>query len=270
MVARLCRRAVGANDYALEFLDEVIKGRHLFLVFSKDVELIGMANYTPVFDKSAWLGMARTDPDWRGMGVAQFLQENMAAYARHHGVGVLRFIVSSTNSSSLRAAEKGRFRIVAQAAHASLARKKISRESEDFESIAQELKPTKTLTPDFVSNSNYIKKFSGYMSRGYAFLPATRENLGWLVSHGELFSYNDGTAFVLCKTGSSHGELCLLAGGTKKCLRNALRKADELNLKTLGGFLPYDRSIIRAGESLGFKRDLWARHVFLFERRISF
>jgi L-amino acid N-acyltransferase YncA len=126
-IARLCKRAVGRNDYALGIVDEIVRARRLFVVFSPDGDLIGMASYTPVFDKSGWLGMARTDPDWRGMGVARFIQRSIATYARKKGIRTLRFFVTSTNSSSLRAARKGGFRVVAHASHLSYDMKKISK-----------------------------------------------------------------------------------------------------------------------------------------------
>lgn len=263
----MCRRAVGPHDYVLRILDDVIGRKHLFLVFSKNDNLIGMSNYTPIFDRSAWLGMARTDPDWRGLGVAQILQKNMASYAKRHGVNTLRFFILSTNTSSLRAAEKGKFKIVAHAAHASLnlsANEKLG----SLKSNLKELKCTRSTLFNSLSRSRYLKTMNGYISRGYAFVLGNRKNLEWIMSHNELFCYEESSMFVLCRTEPSHGQFSLLYGATKDCLRNVILKSRELRLKSLGGFLPYDENMIRASENLGFKRDSWGKHALLFEKKV--
>lgn len=84
LVARLCRRAVGPGDYVLSILREVIRDKELFLAWN-GVELVGMTNFDECVDGSGWLSMARTDPDWRGRGVALFLQRQIAAHARRRG-----------------------------------------------------------------------------------------------------------------------------------------------------------------------------------------
>ncbi len=267
-IARLCRRAVGTDDYVLHILSDTIKKKHLFIVFSDSNALIGMSNYTPVFDKSAWLGMARTDPSWRGLGVAQFLQKNMAFYARRHGVNALRFFVLSTNTSSLRAARKGKFKAVADVAHVSLKLGSSMLASHHSYSNLKEIKHSKERVFDEVHNSRYVKAMNGYISRGYAFVRANRKNIEWILLHNELFSYEDNSAFILCKTEPAHGEFCLLSGRTGRCLANILQKSLEMKLRTLGGFLPYNRSVIYEAARLGFERDIWAKHGLLFEKKV--
>ena len=79
LVARLCRRAVGSWDYVLIKLRDVIGEKGLFLAWNGS-ELVGMTNFDRCIDGSGWLSMARTDPDWRGGGVAVFLQRQIAAH----------------------------------------------------------------------------------------------------------------------------------------------------------------------------------------------
>lgn len=269
-IVRLCKRAVGPDDYVLHELSGVIQGKHLFLAFSDNAEdaLIGMSNYTPTFDKSAWLGMARTDPAWRGLGVAQFLQKSMASYAKRHGVNALRFFVSTTNIPSLRAARKGGFRVVASVAHVSLKPSSNALSRHDSYPNLKEIKyPRGRVFEEIVRNSRYVKAMNCYVSRGYAFVRASKKNIEWIASHNEIFSYEDNSTFILCKTQPTHGEFCLLSGGTRQCLANILQKSREMKFKTLGGFLPYNRSIIYGTARLGFERDSWAKHGLVFQKK---
>lgn len=69
VVARLCRRAVGPEDYVLEILRKVIVDGGLFLAWNQH-ELAGITHFEECIDGSGWLSMARTDPKWRRHGVA--------------------------------------------------------------------------------------------------------------------------------------------------------------------------------------------------------
>ncbi len=84
-IAILCRRAMGKKDYVIGILDKTIAAGGLFLALDRE-RLIGVANFQKVADGSAWLSMARTDPDYRGKRVAGFLQKVMALHARHRGI----------------------------------------------------------------------------------------------------------------------------------------------------------------------------------------
>ena len=116
LIARLSRRAAGRSDYVLRILPSAIDRGGLFLAWD-DSELVGMTNYDKCIDGSGWLSMARTDPTWRRRGVAIFLQQKIAAYARQRGVGTLRLVVSSENKPSIKACKKGGFRRVFDAAN---------------------------------------------------------------------------------------------------------------------------------------------------------
>jgi GNAT superfamily N-acetyltransferase len=269
-IAKLCKRAVGLDDYVLNELSGVIHRKHLFLAFSGNDEdaLIGMSNYTPIFDKSAWLGMARTDPAWRGLGVAQFLQESMASYSKRHGVNALRFFVSSTNTSSLRAAKKGGFKAMAEVSHVSLKPGSNALPGHQSHSNSNEIKHSLGQVYEEVLSSRYVKAMNGYISRGYAFVKVNRKNIKWITSHNELFSYDDHTTFILCKTEPTQGQFSLLSGGTRQCLANILRKSREMKLRTLGGFLPNNRNVIYGAARFGFERDSWAKRGFLFEKKV--
>ena len=263
-IAHLCRRAVGPNDYVIARLDETIRKKHLFLVFSKVGDLIAMSNFTPVFDKSGWLGMARTDPDWRGRGIAQFVQRSIASYARKRGIQALRFFVLSTNTSSLRAATKGGFRQVAHGTHVTCDLEKAKITSED--QIKSKLAPC-LIDLNQILDSNYLSKMNGYVRYGYAFVRANRANLLFIKNKEELFCYGK-SSFILTKTEKDYAEFSILSGKVRETLVKILKVARELGAIAVGGFLPYDYHLRRVSRTLGFKEDSWGKHSILFEKLI--
>lgn len=273
-IARLCRRAVGAHDYVLRTLDEEIREGGMFLVFSPKKDLIGMSKFTPVFDKSGWLGMARTDPNWQGRGVAQFLQRSIASYAKEKGINCLRFFVLSTNTRSLRAARKGGFKEVADGAHVSFklnssrTKRRLGAFSDFFLRASKNLPQNDENECDYeaIMSSKYGKMLRGYMRTGYAFVRLTKTNLKATKARGELFCEGE-SSYVLARLEMSEGEFSILSGRPRLTLFCIIRKASEKGLTHLGGFVPYDRNLIRVCERLGLKVDSWGKHMILFEKR---
>jgi GNAT superfamily N-acetyltransferase len=255
---------VGPDDYVISRLDETIRKKHLFLVFSKKGDLIGMSNFTPVFDKSGWLGMARTDPEWRGRGIAQFVQRSIASYARKKGIKALRFFVLSTNTSSIRAAKKGGFRVVAHGTHITCDLKKVKIASRD--QIKVKLAPC-LVNLNQILHSNYLSKMNGYLGYGYAFVRGNRANLLLIKNKEELFCYGK-SSFILTTTEKDYEEFFILTGKVRDTLLKILKVSRELGAKAVGGFLPYDYHMRRVSRTLGFKEDSWGKHLILFEKRI--
>jgi GNAT superfamily N-acetyltransferase len=273
-IAKLCRRAVGPHDYVLRILDEEIKDGGMFLVFSRKRDLIGMSKYTPVFDKSGWLGMARTDPDWRGRGVAQFLQRTIARHAKRNGINWLRFFVLSTNTPSLRAAKKGGFRVVADGSHVS-SRLNSSTSKNALRAFSHFLRAGKDLRQSEENNdcdyetmigSEYGRKMGGYMRTGYSFVRLNKSNLKSIEARGELFCEGN-CSYILTRLEKDEGEFSILSGRPRLTLLRIMRKARDKGLVNLGGFVPYDRNLIRVCKRLGFKIDSWGKHMMLFEKR---
>jgi GNAT superfamily N-acetyltransferase len=268
---RLCKRAVGPHDYVLDLLRENIRKKRIFVVFSSrsEDELIGMSSFIPVlFDRSGWLGMARTDPDWRGKGVAQFLQRCIASHAKKKKINTLRCFVHIANAPSIRAATKGGFKPVAEVSHISLnlktsalKRGRLSRDLARVELVESEPNLSEIL------EANYTKKMNGYLQYAWEFVRASRANLEYIKKRRELFSYED-SSFILVKLDSDYGEFSLLSGRAKATLLRVVKSAQRTKVRNLGAFLPYDPPIIKTARSLGFKQDAWARRGFLFEKAI--
>jgi L-amino acid N-acyltransferase YncA len=262
-IVRLCKRAVGSHDYAIRLVKEMIKERRLFVVFSPDGDLIGMSSFTPVFDKSGWLGMARTDPKWRGKGVAQFLQRTIARYAKKKGIRKLRFFVLSTNIRSLRAARKGGFKAVAQFSHVSCSLNKVRKSLID--AVENEVaKPVNTVS---ILKSPYVSKMNRYIRYGFYMVKATASNLGYIDGKKELFRSN-GSSFILTQTEKTHAEFGILTGRIKDTLIRILKYAKEKKLRFVDGVLPHDYHMIKVSQSLGFHVDSWGKHLLLFEKII--
>ena len=125
-VARLCRRAVGSRDYVLSELDNVIDDGRLFLAF-EGKELVGISHLTELPDNTGWLGMARTDPDRRGKGVARFLQRSIATYEKKRGIKRLRMFILETNTSSIRSVQKGGFKPICDVSYVLRKVKKVAK-----------------------------------------------------------------------------------------------------------------------------------------------
>jgi RimJ/RimL family protein N-acetyltransferase len=266
-IVRLCRRSVGPDDYVIRILKQTIREKGLFLVFSKkDGDLIGISNFTPVFDKSGWVGMWRTDPAWRGRGAARFVQQKIAKYARRKGLTALRCFILSTNSSSIRAAVKSGFKLVAHATH-------ITSTSKSWKMACQvtlekELEKGSKQTSDReIFQSSYTRKMGGYLRYGYAFVLANHQNLRYINRQNELYC-SGRSCFIMKRTEKDYGEFCILFGRLKQTLFKILGLAKMVGMKTIGGFVPFDNRIIRTCRSLGFRVDSWAKHVLVFEKKI--
>jgi len=265
LVARLCKRAVGPGDYVLDILKQVIADKGLFLACSND-EVIGMVNFEECIDGSGWLGMARTDPDWRRRGVALFLQQQVAVHARKRGASHLRLWVFSKNKPSLLAAKKGGFRAVCEASHfsRSVRGKRSSPQITAFPLISGE--SVKSLL-----RSPYLSKMNGYFAYKWHFVKASEELLDELARKGELRTDRE-SSFIFTKPEMSYGDpysaFVLLRGSTEPTLRQVKQVGQSYGRLFLGGYLPYDPHLISIAQKTGFKRDSWGKHCIVFEKKI--
>jgi GNAT superfamily N-acetyltransferase len=265
-IVRLCRRAVGPEDYVLHSLKETIADGNLFLAFSRDV-LVGMTNFTRTIDGCGWLGMARTDPDWRGRGVARFLQRSTAEYARRKSIETLRLLILSTNYPSLAAAEKGGFRRVAHTAHLTFSKIKSAKIGEQSSSSSSHEQ-----TPDsIITKSRYIRKMNGYLAYAWYFVRPDARLLESLAKSREIISADDVIAIfprARRRYQRTHSEFSIISGPTRSALEITKQEGSAMKLDSIGTFLPFDRHILDAARLAGFQRDQWAKHSILFEKPI--
>lgn len=265
-VARLCRRAVGPRDYVLDILTEVIKKRGLFLAFENG-ELVGMTNYERCIDGSGWLGVARTDPDWRGRGVAVFLQQQIARYARRRGVTSLRLWTYSKNKPAIRASLKGGFRRVGEFAHVSSSLGRVRKGAASAPTIRLSEDSTRTIL-----DSMYLRKANGYLAHGWHVIKAGRPLLMEVVKRRQLYVVGQ-SAFILTEPErwghKQYANFALLSGPAASSLRTIQAVAKSKGTDIVGAYLPYDRYLLRVSNRLGFRVDSWGKHCLIFEKNLQ-
>ena len=264
LIGRLCRRAVSRSDYVLRILPSIVARGGLFLAWDGDA-LVGITNFDKCIDGSGWLSVARTDPKWRGRGVATFLQRKIAAYAKQRGVGTLRLWVSSGNKSSLRACERGGFKQVCEAAHISRGLTRSKRPRKFNPSYPTEAKILPLL------KSSYVAKTKGYMGYRRHFLKLTKQLLTKLRDEGELYLIGDATLLVSrpeITFGAPQSSLAILDGPLGNSLGVGKEIARGMGARILRCYIPYRSYEISVAKRLGFRRTPWGKHCLVFEKKV--
>ena len=264
LIARLCRRAVGRSDYVFMILPAIIRRGTLFLAWEGDA-LVGMTNFDWCMDGSGWLSVARTDPHWRGRGVATFLQRKISAYARPRGARTLRLWVSAENKPSLRVCQRGGFEQICEAAHISsnLPRLKSKRK------INPSYPPDSQLIP--LLNSKYVAKTRGYIGYRRHFVRLTTNLLTHLRDVGELYITGDQTLLVSrpeTTFRAPQSSLTILEGPFAESLSSAKEIARCMGARILSSYIPYKPYEMSVAKRLSFRRSPWGKHCLVFEKKI--
>jgi GNAT superfamily N-acetyltransferase len=264
LIARLCRRAVSRSDYVITILPTIIACGTLFLAWDEKA-LVGMTHFDRSIDGSGWLSAARTDPKWRGRGVATLLQRKIGAYAKRRGVGTLRLWVSSDNKSSLRACERGGFRRVCEAAHISCSLGRVKPHGSAHPSFPSEAQ----LLP--LLKSSYAAKTRGYIGYRRHFVELTKSLLIRIRDEGEL--YYSGAATLLVTRPDSlfraqRSSVTIMEGPFAQSLKAAREIARGMGARILSSYIPYNRYEISVAKRLGFRRNPWGQHSLVFEKRL--
>lgn len=263
-VARLCRRAVGPGDYVPEILKDIIADKGLFLAWDRN-QLAGMMHFEKCIDGSGWLSMARTDPDLRRRGIALALQDHITGYARRKGIRSLRLWVLARNRPSILTCTKAGFRPICEASHVSSA----SRGKRKLRQISPLNWINKSsLRP--LLRSPYLAKMNGYFAYKWHFVKATEDLLDILLQKEELY-WDGESAFILTRPeisfGRSYSSFTPLIGSLAQSLREVKQVAKSLGPVSLGCYIPYDAHLLRSAQENGFRRDPWAKHCIVFEKK---
>jgi hypothetical protein len=224
-----------------------------------------MTNFDKCIDGSGWLSVARTDPKWRGRGVATFLQGKIAEYAKHRGIGTLRLWVSSGNKSSLRACERGGFRQVCQAAHISRSLNRVKSSKKVDPSYPAEAKILPLL------KSSYVAKTRGYMGYKRHFVKLTKNLLTQLREQGELYMSEKETLLVTRPETffrAAQSSLTILEGTFSRSVELAEEIARGMGARILSAYIPYSPYEISLAKKRGFRRSAWGKHCLVFEKRV--
>ena len=212
--------------------------------------------------------MARTDPVYRRRGVATFLQQQIYAHARCEGINALRLWTSSINTASIRACEKGGFRMVCDAAALStIIRKGVKRKRLHK---PQDSAPRALI--DSALKSKYLTKMNGYVGRKWQIIQLNKDVLTKLVSNDELYVVDDAV-FLTTKPEKRfrhpQSSLTILDGPASKSFREAKDVARRLGTRILSSYIPYDRYQISVAKRLGYRRNAWGKHCYVFEKTVK-
>lgn len=224
-----------------------------------------MTNFDKCVDGSGWLSMARTDLAWRRRGVAIFLQGQVIDYAREKEITHLRLWALSKNKASIKACEKGGFKLVCEAAHVSCRLRVKKKEKSALSSSG-----SNTQLRSFLK-SRYSSKMNGYMARGWHFMRSSEILLRQLARRGELYVAED-SAFLLTKPEIRFKEpqssLTILTGPVPKSMKSAKKISGALGAKILSGYIPYEPYQLSIAKECGFRRSPWGKHCLVFEKKI--
>ena len=209
--------------------------------------------------------MARTDPAWRRQGVATFLQQQINTHAKKEHITPLRLWSISTNKASIQLCEKTGFRKVCEAAHISASLTTKPKNHAIYPSHAP-----RTLIESCL-RSNYITKMNGYIGRKWHFLKPTTKLLTRLEREGELYITEDSVLLVTKpekRFRHPQSSLTILSGPPGKSLRAAKEIARHLNARILSAYLPYDRYQLSVAKKLGYRRQAWGKHCYIYEKQV--
>jgi ribosomal protein S18 acetylase RimI-like enzyme len=113
-----CRKTFPWGDYIPRFWDSWLKGeKGRLFVAAIDGVPVGIMHLSIDKPREAWLRGARTDPDYRQMGIATALTRKCLEYAKREGVRTVRLETQSDNLAAQGVLKKVGFKPVAEFVH---------------------------------------------------------------------------------------------------------------------------------------------------------
>ena len=114
-VFRFCEKTWSWGDYIPKVWDRWLKDENgrVFVATVNGVP-VGISHINIDKSNEVWLRGARTDPNYRRIGVATAVTEKCLQYAKHKGAKVVRLVTESTNIAAQRVIEKLGFKPVAE------------------------------------------------------------------------------------------------------------------------------------------------------------
>src|SRR6267142_4823208 len=113
-IIQFCK-SVDPDDYIPIEIDWFLKNGK-FLLLLDGPRIVGIDHFERRPDGSAWLAAARIHPDYRGHGWIVKMNEHALTLPQLKGVNAARMLITATNTSSLRAAQKGRYALATRLA----------------------------------------------------------------------------------------------------------------------------------------------------------
>ena len=258
----LCRMAVGPDDYVLLYLEDLILRSVLHVAIEGKDRIAGMMAYRPCIDGSAWLGQARTHPDFRRQGVARALVDSFVGIARASNVHALRLWSDATNHEGIASfasagfREVGRFGRVKGAAARGVVKSRPRAFDEDLWRQ--------------VSASPIVRKGKGYAHHEHTFVPATRPVVFAIAAKGAFRGW-DGHVLTVQENRERDDELwvTMWAGDAAGLLAEVCRLAHSLGRTHVQTFLPYDRELLSEARRAGYEEGTWGKEAVLAELPVA-
>ncbi|HEV8353788.1 MAG TPA: GNAT family N-acetyltransferase [bacterium] len=259
-MAALCRAAVGADDYVLEYLPEMIARREI-LVTVVGRRVRAMTGLTECADGALWIGQLRTHPRWRRRGLARMLLDRAYARVVRESRSALRLWTSQRNVAARALFESNGFRPVAvfsRMVAAPLAGRAQWRTA-----------PTSSERQGLLSlwdRSLFGREGKGYLDYFWRFTRLNQPVVRRLLDRRELF-FNSLGVFLMWR-GAEHRttvHVAVLTGG-KAALRSARRAAGARGFDRVQAFVPRTRRALATARQAGFAMARWGTRAVLYER----
>ncbi len=261
-LVELCTAAVGPNDYVIPMMEDMTL-RGVWHVALDGDRIVGAMHYSSAIDGSAWLGAARTYPDYRRRGIATSILQSFVGLASRSRVYALRLWSSARNTAGNAAAKASGFREVARftrvrrtAARGSGRAARLSFDSD---------------VADGIPRSPIARLSNGYVPYDWYFVPLTAANVHLLTNAGALNRVARGIAIFSVHPETEWAEALefgLVAGETAKVLRAMPSAAHALGFKEVHSFLPHNPKVLEAARKAGFENAPWGQEAVLFERSV--
>ncbi len=258
-LVRLCKAAVGSDDYVLDVLKDAILNDTILVALDYDGSIIGMMSYRHSIDGCGWLGMMRTHPDFRRRGVARALIIKALSLANSSGAQSVRFWSDYDNAAANVVAKHSGFKMVGQFVRMNGTAIKGVTEAKSL--------VFKENLWRLVEQSSIIKAGNGYLCHDWCFVPATRTVLfelhlketlrGWGKNLISFFSEKDRFTKSL--------EVTLLAGKLGELLMESRFQARKLGCSRVSVFLPNNKDLIEIAKKNGFQIGHWGIIAILYE-----
>lgn len=262
-LVKLCTVSVGPDDYVVHFLDDMILKEVVNVALGGDGRAIGMMAYRRCVDGAAWLGQARTHPDFRRQGVARALVDSFVGLARASGVPALRLWSESTNQEAIASFTACGFKEIARFVRVvgPSARGKAKAAPRTFDEDLWRQ----------IAGSTIVARGRGYVSHDWTFVPATRPVAFVLVSQG-LFRAWDGNLFTIARPSGDLEQafaFTMWSGRPSELLSEACRQAAMVGRAHVETFLPHDRDLLAEARRAGFEPGSWGREAIFCELPVT-
>lgn len=259
----LCTLSVGADDYALGFLEPFIRESVTFVAVDGG-RIVGMMVYDDTPDGAVWLHAARTHPEHRRRGVAASLNRACEELARARGRSCLRLWAAASNTASVAASARYGFE-----ERARFTRMRISAAPPVQEVHLEPLDPAEAWIA--TEGSPLLRRTAGYVFHDFYFLPLSQVNTALLARQGALWRFG-GNGVALSEDFEEAGgrdlQVQLLFGDAAEILRTAPAIGRARGAERVESFLPHDTAILASARRAGYDFMEWGQEAVLFEKPI--